>query len=145
MATYLNPTLLLTSTAGSTGTSEDASLVLSVTDQLTVTDTSIGLSRVACTTTGGATVILPSATATRFLYIKNIGFDADDAATTAHLKVETGDGARIIELAADEFCWLPYKNESGGTIQLEASATLPDGATASSGTIIAEYGYWTKY
>ena len=55
MPTYLNPTLLLTSTAGSTGTSEDASLVLSVTDQLIVTDPSIGRSRVACTTTGGAT------------------------------------------------------------------------------------------
>ena len=144
MAT-LTPTFTLSSTAGSTGVSEDATLALSVTNTLTVTDPAIGISRVACTVTGGATIILPSGTATRFLYIKNIGFDADDVATTAHLKVETGDGARIIELAADEVCWLPYKNEAGGIIQLEASATLPDGATASSGTIIAEYGYWTKY
>ena len=79
MPTYLNPTLLLTSTAGSTGTSEDASLVLSVTDQLIVTDPSIGISRIACTTTGSETIILPDSDAKRWVYIKNTGLDATDA------------------------------------------------------------------
>jgi len=140
----LKPTLLLQSTAGTTGISEDSSLILSVTDDLTVTDPSIGISRVACTTTGGATVILPSSDTTRYVYIKNTGLDADDAATTAHLKVETGDDARVIDLAPDEFCFLPHHAEGAGTLQLEAAALLPDGVTASSLTIVAEYGYWTK-
>lgn len=143
MAT-LTPTFTLSSTAGSTGVSEDATLALSVTNTLTVTDPAIGISRVACTVTGGATIILPSVDATRYVYIKNTGLDGADAATTAHLKVETGDGARIIDLAPDEFCFLPYHAEGAGILQLEAAALLPDGETASSGTIVAEYAYWTK-
>ena len=133
MAT-LKPTLTLTSTAGSSGVSEDASLALSVTDTLTVTDPMVGVSRVACTTTGGDNIILPSVDATRYLYIKNTGLDASDTATTATVKVETGDGARIIDLATDEFCFLPHHAEAAGIIQLEASAN----------TVIAEYAYWTK-
>ena len=130
----LKPTLTLVSTAGSTGVSENASLALSVTDELTVTDPMVGVSRVACTATGGDNIILPSVDATRYLYIKNTGLDASDAATTAAVKVETGDGARIINLAKDEFCFLPHHAEAAGIIQLEAS----------SGTVIAEYAYWTK-
>jgi len=133
MAT-LTPTLTLTSTAGSSGVSEDASLALSVTNTLTVTDPMVGVSRVACTATGGDNIILPSVDATRYLYIKNTGLDASDAATTATVKVETGDGARVIDLATDEFCFLPHHAESAGIIQLEASAD----------TVIAEYAYWTK-
>ena len=133
MAT-LKPTLTLTSTAGSSGVSEDASLALSVTDTLTVTDPMVGVSRIACTTTGGDNIILPSVDATRYLYIKNTGLDASDAATTATVKVETGDGARVIDLATDEFCFLPHHAEAAGIIQLEASDN----------TVIAEYAYWTK-
>jgi hypothetical protein len=146
MAISLKPTLTLESTEGSAGVSEDATLSLSVTDTLVVTDPMVGISRIACTTTGGAAsnIILPSVDTTRYLYIKNTGLDGADEATTAHLKVETGDGVRIIDLAADEFCWLPYHAEAAGIVQLEASSTLPDGVTVSSGTIIAEYGYWTK-
>ena len=54
----LKPTLTLVSTAGSTGVSENASLALSVTDELTVTDPMTGVSRIACTTTGSDTEIL---------------------------------------------------------------------------------------
>jgi len=133
MAT-LTPTLTLESTGGSSGVSEDASLSLSVTDTLTVTDPMIGVSRVACTTTGNATIILPDLDTTRYIYIKNTGLDASDAATTATVKVEIANNTRIIDLAAEEFCFFPYKAENSGLIQLEASA----------GTVIAEYGYWTK-
>ena len=63
---------------------------------------------------------------TRFLLFSNA-----DATT---LKVETANGYRIIDLAADEFCYFPHHAEAAGILQLEASA----------GTIIAEYGYWTK-
>ena len=134
MAISLKPTLTLESTGGSTGVSEDASLSLSVTDTLTVTDPMIGISRVACTTTGNDTVILSDADVVRYVYIKNTGLDASDTATTATIRVEIADNTRIIELGADEFCFLPHKTESSGGLRLEASAD----------TVIAEYGYWTK-
>ena len=130
----LKPTLLLQSTAGTTGISEDSSLILSVTDDLTVTDPSIGISRVACTTTGNDTIILPDADVIRYVYIKNTGLDASDVATTATIIVEIADNTRIIELGQDEFCFFPHKTEASGGIRLEASAN----------TVIAEYGYWTK-
>ena len=134
MAISLKPTLTLTSTGGASGVSEDSSLALSVTDTLTVTDPMIGISRVACTITGNATIILPDLDTTRYVYIKNTGLDASDVATTATIKVETANNTRIINLAADEFCFFPHKAENSGLIQLEASAD----------TVIAEYGYWTK-
>ena len=134
MAISLKPTLTLESTGGSTGVSEDASLSLSVNDTLTVTDPMIGISRVACTTTGNATIILPDLDTTRYIYIKNTGLDAADEATTATIKVEIANNTRIIDLGADEFCFFPHKAENSGLIQLEAST----------GTVIAEYGYWTK-
>jgi len=133
MAT-LTPTLTLSSTAGSTGVSEDATLALSVTDTLTVTDPAIGISRVACTTTGNATIILPDLDTTRYVYIKNTGLDASDAVTTATVKVEIANSTRIMDLGTDEFCFFPHKAENSGLIQLEASAD----------TVVAEYAYWTK-
>ena len=134
MAISLKPTLTLESTGGSTGVSEDASLSLSVDDTLTVTDPMIGISRVACTTTGNDTVILSDVDVVRYVYIKNTGLDASDVATTATIRVEIADNTRIIELGADEFCFFPHKTESSGGLRLEASAD----------TVIAEYGYWTK-
>tara|TARA_R100000781_G_scaffold68770_1_gene43361 strand:- start:289 stop:693 length:405 start_codon:yes stop_codon:yes gene_type:complete len=133
MAT-LKPTLTLESTSGSSGVSEDASLSLSIDKTLTVTDPMIGISRVACTTTGNDTVILPDVDAVRYVYIKNTGLDASDTSTTATVRVEIADNTRIIELGAEEFCFLPHKTESSGGLRLEASAD----------TVIAEYGYWTK-
>ena len=144
MAIYIKPTLTLESTGGTTGVSEDSTLSLSAAGTLTVTDPTIGISRVACTATGGDTIVLPNLGVTRYVYIKNTGLDAADDTTTATLKVEIADSTRIIDLAADEFCFFPYRAEGNGYIQLEASALLPDGETASSGTVIAEYGYWTK-
>jgi hypothetical protein len=134
MAISLKPTLTLQSTSGSTGVSEDSTLSLSVAGTLTVTDPTIGISRVACTVTGNDTIILPDADVVRYLYIKNTGLDASDVATTATVRVEIADNTRIIELGAEEFCFLPHKTEASGGIRLEASAD----------TVIAEYGYWTK-
>ena len=135
MAT-LKPTLTLESTGGTSGVSEDSTLSLSVSDSLTVTDPMVGVSRIACTTTGASTIILPSIDATRYVYIKNTGLDASDTALAAGVtvKVETGDGARVIDLAADEFCFLPHHAEAAGILQLEASAD----------TVVVEYAYWTK-
>ena len=133
MAT-LTPTLTLESTGGSSGVSENASLSLSVTDTLTVTDPMVGISRIACTTNGTDTEILSSVDITRYVYIKNTGLAATDTATTATIRVEISDNTRIVELGADEFCFFPHKTESSGGLRLEASAD----------TVIAEYGDWTK-
>tara|TARA_R100000664_G_C2675524_1_gene85740 strand:- start:71 stop:478 length:408 start_codon:yes stop_codon:yes gene_type:complete len=134
MAISLKPTLTLQSTSGSTGVSEDSTLSLSVAGTLTVTDPMVGISRVSCGAAGGDTIILPNLDTTRYVYIKNTGLDATDTATTASLKVEIADNTRIIDLAADEFCFFPYRAEGNGYLQLEASAN----------TVVVEYGYWTK-
>ena len=132
----LKPTLTLVSTLGTAGVSENATLALSVTDELTVTDPTIGISKIACDVTGANTIILPSLDVTRYVYIKNTGIDGADQPIAAGvtIKVETADGARVIDVAEDEFCFFPHHAEAAGLIQLEASA----------GTVIAEYGYWTK-
>jgi len=135
MAT-LKPTFTLTSTAGSSGISGNASLALSIDDSLLVTDPMLTHSRLACTTTGNETIILPDLDTTRYVYIKNTGLDADDddIAAGVTIKVEIANNTRIMNLASGEFCFFPHKAENSGLIQLEASA----------GTVVAEYGYWTK-
>jgi hypothetical protein len=133
MAT-LKKTLTLTSTAGTNGVSEDANLALSVSDTLSVTDPSVGISKLACSAAGGDNIILPSSTNKRWVYIKNTGLDSLDAATTASIQVETGDSAGIITLDTDEFCFFPFKIATGGLLQIEAS----------SGTVVVEYAYWTS-
>lgn len=112
----------------------DDFLSLNVLDSLNVTDPFIGPSKVACTTTGNDTIILPDLDVIRYVYIKNTGKDADDASTSSTIRVEIADNTRIIELASGEFCFLPHKTEAAGGLRLEAS----------SGTVIAEYAYWTK-
>tara|TARA_Y100001937_G_scaffold114442_1_gene164176 strand:+ start:566 stop:958 length:393 start_codon:yes stop_codon:yes gene_type:complete len=129
MAT-LTPTLTLSS---SDATSNEVNF--SVTDSLTVTDPQIGLSKVAATTTGGDTIILPSHSSNRYLYLKHTGFDASDSATSQTLQVEIENNKSFAELAAGEFLFVPIGQNSGSVaVQLEAT----------SGTIIAEYAYWTK-
>ena len=132
----LKPTFTLTSAAASGGISENAALNLSVNDELSVTDPSITHGKIACTTTGNETIILPDLDATRYVYIKNTGLDASDTviASNVTIKVEIANNTRIMDLAADEFCFFPHKAENSGLIQLEAS----------SGTVVADYGYWTK-
>ena len=80
-----------------------------VSDLLTTTNPSQGLSRVSATTTGADTIILPSENAERIIYIKHLGLNSAGAKNvTDKLKVETGDGVHIAELRAGEFLFLPY-------------------------------------
>ena len=129
MAT-LTPSFTLTST----DVSENASLSLTINDSLNVTDPAIGVSSVACTTTGNETIIFPDLDSTRWVYIKNTGVDAAGDTTAATVKVEIANTTRIMDLGDNEFCFFPYKAENSGLLQLEASA----------GTVVAEYAYWTK-
>ena len=127
MAT-LTPTIKLESTDATSD-----SLSFTVNPSVSVTDPSVGLSKIAATTTGGDTIIVPDHSDTRYLYLKHTGKDASDSAVTPTLNVETADDVPFAKLSANEWMFVPV----GGAnlkIQLQASAS----------TIIAEYAYWTK-
>ena len=130
MAT-LNVNLTLTST----DISNNEALNLDVSDELSVTDPFIGLAQVAATTTGNETIILTSHSSIRYLYLKHTGVDAGGSSASATLQVEIENGKSFGELGADEFLFVPIGQNSGSVaVQLEAS----------SGTIVAEYAFFTK-
>ncbi len=130
MAT-LNVNLTLTST----DISNNEALNLNVSDALSVTDPFIGLAQVAATTTGNETIILTSHSSIRYLYLKHTGVDASGSTASATLQVEIENGKSFGELGADEFLFVPIGQNNGSVaVQLEAS----------SGTIVAEYAFFTK-
>jgi len=128
MAT-LTPTLTLTSTDATTD-----QLSFSVTDSLSVTSPTVGLSKVTVTTTGANTIIVPNVDATRYFYLKHTGVDSSGSTVTTDIKVEEGDENWFSRLAPGEFLWVPLNADGGHLIQLETTG----------GTIVAEYAYWTK-
>ena len=128
MAT-LTPTLTLTSTDATTD-----QLSFSVTDSLSVTSPSVGLSKVVVTTAGASTIIVPNLDATRYFYLKHTGVDSTGSAVTTDIKVEEADENWFSRLAPGEFLWVPLNADGGHLIQLETTG----------GTIVAEYAYWTK-
>ena len=127
MAT-LTPTIKLESTDATSD-----SLSFTVNPSVSVTDPSVGLSKIAATTTGGDTIIVPDHSDTRYLYLKHTGKDASDSAVTTTLNVEIENNKPFAKLSAGEWMVVPVGGASL-KIQLEASAS----------TIIAEYAYWTK-
>lgn len=127
MAT-LTPTIKLESTDATSD-----SLSFTVNPSVSVTDPSVGLSKIAATTTGGDTIIVPDHSDTRYLYLKHTGKDASDSAVTTTLNVEIENNKPFAKLSAGEWMFVPVGGASI-KIQLEASAS----------TIIAEYAYWTK-
>ena len=128
MAT-LTPTLTLTSADATTD-----QLSFSVTDQLSVTAPHVGLAKLAVTTTGANNIIQPATDGqTYYVYVKHTGVDANGSTVTTTLNVELTGDVVIGKLAAGEFMFMPVGGHSLG-VQLQAS----------SGTIIAEYAYFTK-
>ena len=128
MAT-LTPTLSLTST----DITSDL-LSFSVTDSLSVTAPHKGLAKTSVSTTGANNIIQPATDGqTYYVYVKHTGVDASGTAVTTTLNIELTGDVVIGKLAAGEFMWMPVGGHSLG-VQLQAS----------SGTIIAEYAYFTK-
>jgi hypothetical protein len=119
MAT-LTPTLTLTS---SDATSD--SLALSVTDSLTVTAPSIGISRLTITTADNQELVDEALSGVIYFYAKNT-----DA--TNFVILQTTASVQYARLSPGEFCFFPVNDSNG----LEARAD-----TAS---CILEYAYWTK-
>ena len=130
MAT-LTPTLTLTGTAADFGNA----LTLSETVGLTVTEPMIGFSRITATTTGGASVIAPEVDSAKYVYIKHTGLNSSGASSgTDKVKVETADGAAIMELKAEEFAFFPFFQQGPSKLQLETDAN----------TVQVEYAYFTR-
>jgi len=128
MAT-LTPTLTLTSTDATTD-----QLSFSVTDSLSVTAPHIGLAKIAVTTVGANNIIQPATDGqTYYVYVKHTGVDSTGSAITTTLNIELTGDVIIGKLAAGEFMFMPVGGHSLG-VQLQAS----------SGTIVAEYAYFTK-
>jgi|TARA_Y100000310_G_C20446966_1_gene698885 hypothetical protein len=128
MAT-LTPTLTLDSSDATTDV-----LAFSVTDSLTVAAPIVGMSKITVTTTGSASIILPSLDARRYLYLKHTGVDSSGDTTTNDIKVEEGDDNWFSRLAPGEWLFVPLNAEPNQLIQLETTG----------GTVVCEYAYWTK-
>ena len=128
MAT-LTPTLTLTSTDATTD-----QLAFSVTDSLSVTAPHVGLAKIAVSTTGANNIIQPATDGqTYYVYVKHTGVDASGSDVTTTCNIELTGDVIIGKLAAGEFMFMPVGGHSLG-VQLQAS----------SGTIVAEYAYFTK-
>ena len=128
MATLI-PTLTLSSTDATTDL-----LSFSVTDSLSVTAPHIGLAKASVTTTGANNIIQPATDGqTYYVYVKHTGVDASGSAVSTTLNLELTGDVVFGKLAAGEFAFLPVGGHSLG-VQLQAS----------SGTIVAEYAYFTK-
>ena len=128
MAT-LTPTLTLTSTDATTD-----QLAFTVTDSLSVTTPHIGLAKTSVSTTGANNIIQPATDGqTYYVYVRHTGVDANGSDITTTLNIELTGDVVIGKLAVGEFMFMPVGGHSLG-VQLQAS----------SGTIVAEYAYFTK-
>ena len=120
-------------TLSSTDFTSDA-LNLTVTDVLTTGFPAAGISQISVTTVGANNIIQPATDGqTYYVYVKHTGVDASGSAVTTTLNIELTGDVIIGKLAAGEFMWMPVGGHSLG-VQLQAS----------SGTIVAEYAYFTK-
>ena len=127
MAT-LTPTLTLTSSDATTD-----QISFTVTDSISVTDPFRGMSHETVTTTGGNHAITDAADSTKIIYIRHTGLDGSGSTVTTDLYVEDENNVRWAKLNAGEWLYAPANNGSASHVQLEAS----------SGTIVAEYLYFS--
>ena len=119
MAT-LTPTLTLTSS----DITSDA-LALTVTDSLTVTHPSVGISRLTITTADNQELVDEATSGVFYFYAKNTD-------TTNFVILQTTASVQYARLSPGEFCFFPVNDGNG----LEARAD-----TAS---CVIEYAYWKK-
>ena len=128
MAT-LTPTLSLISTDAT-----NDELNFSVTKDLTIVAPYTGVAKTSVTTTGANNIIQPATDGqTYYVYVKHTGVDASCSTVTTTLNIELTGDVVIGKLAANEFMFMPVGGHSLG-VQLQAS----------SGTIVAEYAYFTR-
>lgn len=121
MAT-LKPSLTITSSDATS----DTGFTFTVTDSLTTTEPSVGLSRVSVAT-GAATQIFAdnSANGTVYVYLKNTD-------STNFVSLMNDAGQAFGRLNADEFAFIPINTNEGLEVQ------------ADTGACVVEYAYWSK-
>ena len=133
MAT-LKAALTLTGTAADFG----SALALSTSSSLTIDEPFVGVSRISATTTGGNSIIAPSANVPRYVYIKHTGLDdagSSSGADKVYVELaDSGDRDQIMELKSGEFAFFPYYQGEAGIIQLQTSAN----------TVRVEYAFFTR-
>ena len=129
MAT-LTPTLKLISAANSA--TSDA-LSFEVTKALSVIAPSVGLSKIAATTTATESRIVPSVDGRRYIFIHHTGVDSSGADVTAEVYVHHNT-TRISKLGVDEFLFMPINGNGAQYIEVRSTT----------GTVVVEYAYWTK-
>ena len=152
MAT-LTPTLTL----ASTDAHSDA-INFSVTDALTVTAPSAGISRLSSGSNSlgagvGILIAEASATETTFVYIKHLGFLASDGTSNCHatndfivLTNEDGDH-NFMKLQPGEFAFFPLLEFDGSDGGVEPGGLKVEGGGVGSGGaahVMIEFGYWTR-
>ena len=108
----------------------------SVTDSLTVTAPSSGLSTVIATATGGNHIIVPSSTNISYLFVRHTGTTDGSTGTSQLVDIEDTDDVAIARLGPNEWCFFPW-HKAGATkgVQLQV---------AHASNVQMEYAYWTK-
>ena len=126
-------TLTTALTVTSTDNTTDV-LQLSVTDSLTTAEHTVQIARTTVSVVGASNIIQPDTSgATYYLYVKHTGTSDGSAATTENLGVELTGDVIVGKLSVGEWMFMPVGGHSLG-VQLQSST----------GTINAEYAYWTK-
>tara|TARA_R100000353_G_scaffold137167_1_gene97421 strand:- start:246 stop:635 length:390 start_codon:yes stop_codon:yes gene_type:complete len=109
-------------------------LNFSISDDLTTTAVSQGLTTIGVTNVGANNIIQSSLDGqTRYVFVRNTGTTDGSTGTTATVNVELTGDVIFGKLAAGEFCFLPVGGHSLG-VQLQSS----------SGTVQCEYAFFTK-
>jgi len=130
MAT-LSPTLSLASSDATSDT-----LNMTVTDTLSVTVPSIGLSTLNATATGGNHIIVPAGTAVAYLFVRHTGTTDGSTATAQLLDLENTDNEAFARLGAGEWLFMPF-NHGGASVGVQLQV-------AHASEVQVEYAFWTK-
>jgi len=130
MAT-LSPTLSLASSDATSDT-----LNMTVTDTLSVTVPSIGLSTLNATATGGDHIIIPAGTAVAYLFVRHTGTTDGSTATAQLLDLENTDNEAFARLGAGEWLFMPF-NHGGASVGVQLQV-------AHASEVQVEYAFWTK-
>tara|TARA_R100001510_G_scaffold14219_1_gene11384 strand:- start:173 stop:568 length:396 start_codon:yes stop_codon:yes gene_type:complete len=130
MAT-LKPTLTLNSTDAFSDV-----LNFSISDDLTVTAPSQGLSTIIATATGGDHIIIPATTSIVYLFVRHTGTTDGSTGTSQLVDLENTDNEAFARLGAGEFLFMPF-NHAGASVGVQLQV-------AHASNVQLEYAFFTK-
>tara|TARA_R100000654_G_scaffold18376_2_gene38391 strand:- start:890 stop:1285 length:396 start_codon:yes stop_codon:yes gene_type:complete len=130
MAT-LKPTLTLNSTDAFSDV-----LNFSISDDLTVTAPSQGLSTIIATATGGNHIIIPATTSIVYLFVRHTGTTDGSTGTSQLVDLENTDNEAFARLGAGEFLFMPF-NHAGASVGVQLQV-------AHASNVQLEYAFFTK-